>query len=326
VTAVGTYTLTVENANGCTETATAEVTANTNVPDLSANGGTISCATTSVQLMSNSTVAGVTYAWTGPNGFTSTDEDPMVTAVGMYNLVITAANGCTSTASVMVTGDFAAPNASAQGATLDCNSSQVLLMGNSTTGSVTFSWLGPNGFTSNLQNPQVSDIGTYTLTVMAQNGCTSTATAEVLADDDLPQISGTGGTIDCNNSSVQLMGSSTTANVTISWTGPNGFTSNDMNPTVTEPGTYVLTVAASNGCSITQNVAVVDDTTEPQVALSFGDVDCDAGSIEIIADVDVTDLDVTWSPQKYHHLSLIPEHILWRRSLLMDVIVHIPLH
>ena len=45
--------------------------------------------------------APVTYAWTGPNGFTSTDQNPLVSGLsaanaGQYNVVITDANNCTA--------------------------------------------------------------------------------------------------------------------------------------------------------------------------------------------------------------------------------------
>jgi hypothetical protein len=55
-----------------------------------------------------STVAGATYSWTGPDGFTSTDQNLSITnvtaaAAGVYNVTATVA-GCTSTpGTVMVT-------------------------------------------------------------------------------------------------------------------------------------------------------------------------------------------------------------------------------
>ncbi|MGR6086655.1 MAG: GEVED domain-containing protein [Arcticibacter sp.] len=47
--------------------------------------------------------AGVTYSWTGPNGFTSTDQNPLVSGLsasnaGQYDVVITDANNCTASA------------------------------------------------------------------------------------------------------------------------------------------------------------------------------------------------------------------------------------
>jgi len=44
---------------------------------------------------------------------------------------------------------------------------------------VTYSWTGPNGFTSSQQNPAVCDSGTYTVTVATGEGCSGSATAHV---------------------------------------------------------------------------------------------------------------------------------------------------
>ncbi|MBL7883964.1 MAG: gliding motility-associated C-terminal domain-containing protein [Bacteroidia bacterium] len=49
-------------------------------------------------------------------------------------------------------------------------------------------------------------------------------------------------TIPCGSTTATLSGTSTTAGVTYSWTGPGGFTSTSQNPTVSSPGTYTLTV------------------------------------------------------------------------------------
>ncbi len=61
-----------------------------------------------------------TFAWSGPNGFTSTEQNPTVNAAGTYNLTVTGTNGCTSTASAVIEQDDEVPGASAQGGTLNC--------------------------------------------------------------------------------------------------------------------------------------------------------------------------------------------------------------
>ncbi|MBK9763240.1 MAG: hypothetical protein IPO87_07715 [Flavobacteriales bacterium] len=93
-----------------------------------------------------------TFAWSGPNGFSSTVQNPNVGAAGIYNLVVTGANGCTSDASTEVTQDTEVPGATAQGGVLNCNVSSIMLVG---TGNGTYAWSGPNGFSSTVQNPNV---------------------------------------------------------------------------------------------------------------------------------------------------------------------------
>jgi trimeric autotransporter adhesin len=68
-------------------------------------GGAYQLCDGSVQLMAN-TVASSTYAWTGPNGFTSTLQNPINTnagALGAYTVTVKqTSTGCTSTLNVSV--------------------------------------------------------------------------------------------------------------------------------------------------------------------------------------------------------------------------------
>ncbi len=252
----GDYTVIVTAANGCTATATATILEDTTDPTASiTNDGPLTCDKINVTLATTTTGA-VTYAWTGPGGYTSTATDPVITEPGTYTLIVTAANGCTATATTTVDQDITTPNASAQGATLTCNETSVTLTGSSTTTGVTYTWTGPGGFNSNDQSPLVNNEGTYTLTVTSANGCTATATAEVLKDDSVPEVNTTGGILTCMTTSVDL---SATANVTTasySWIGPSGFTSTEQNPTVTEAGTYTVTVTGTNGCDVERTATV----------------------------------------------------------------------
>ncbi|MCB9326710.1 MAG: PKD domain-containing protein [Lewinellaceae bacterium] len=291
----GTYTLTVTGPNGCTSTATATVDANADLPNASASGGTIDCNNTSVQLPGNSTTPGVTYGWTGPDNFVSSEQNPTVTGAGTYTLTVTAANGCASTATAVVIEDTDVPDVTATGGTLDCNASNIQLMSGSSVTGCTFSWTGPNNFISSEQNPSVTTAGTYTVTCTAPNGCSNTATATVEANADQPDASATGGTLDCDNASVQLTGSSTTTGVTYSWTGPNNFMSTEQNPSVSEPGNYLLTVTASNGCTTAITAVVDEDVEVPNVSATGGTIDCSTSNTQLTASSDAEDCSFSWT-------------------------------
>src|SRR5205823_6332323 len=119
-------------------------------------------------------VSGVTYSWTGPNGFTSAQQNPTrsnaTTAdAGTYAVTITV-NGCPSvagTTNVVVNATPATPTASnggpyCEGATISLSTAFV--------SGATYAWTGPNAFTSSQQNPTLAnaataDAGTYTVTV-----------------------------------------------------------------------------------------------------------------------------------------------------------------
>lgn len=140
------------------------------------------CAGNSVNLTSTS-VSGATYAWSGPNGFSSTNQNPnlnsaSVSMAGMYSLIVTA-NGCSSTAStttVAVNNSPATPAVSSNSPV--CAGSSINITTSAVSGA-TYAWTGPNGFTSTSQNPTINSSstamsGTYSLVITA-NGCSSTA-------------------------------------------------------------------------------------------------------------------------------------------------------
>src|SRR5205823_2672658 len=145
------------------------------------NSGPI-CAGQTLSL-SASTVSGATYSWTGPNGFSSSTQNPSIAnattaASGTYSVTVTV-NGCTSTAATTtatVNAIPAAPTASNSGPIC---AGQTLSLSASTVSGATYSWTGPNGFSSSTQNPSIANAttaasGTYSVTVTV-NGCTSTA-------------------------------------------------------------------------------------------------------------------------------------------------------
>ncbi|MBK7287924.1 MAG: hypothetical protein IPI95_12960 [Flavobacteriales bacterium] len=273
VSAPGSYVLTVTDpVNGCSATATAVVGQNITAPGAQAAGGTLNCNVSSITLQGT---GNGTFAWTGPNGFTSSLQNPVVTEAGNYVLVVTGTNGCTSTANADVILDNVVPGAQAAGGTLNCNVSSITLQG---TGNGSFAWTGPNGFTSSLQNPVVTEAGNYVLVVTGTNGCTSTANADVILDNVVPGAQAAGGTLNCNVSSITLQG---TGNGTFAWTGPNGFTSSLQNPVVTEAGNYVLVVTGTNGCTSTANADVILDNVVPGAQAAGGTLNCNVSSITL---------------------------------------------
>jgi hypothetical protein len=275
VTAGGLYTLRVTNpANGCTSTATASVTVNTTPPGATASGGLVTCTTTSTTLTGGP--AGFNYAWTGPGGFTSAVQSPTgVTAAGTYTLTVTnPANGCTSTATASVTVNNTPPGATASGGLVTCTTTSTTLTGGPA--GFNYSWTGPGGFTSTAQSPTgVTAAGTYTLRVTnPANGCTSTATASVTVNADVPGATASGGLVTCTTTSTTLTGGP--AGFNYSWTGPGGFTSTAQSPTgVTAAGTYTLRVTnPANGCTSTATASVTVNTTPPVATATGNTITC----------------------------------------------------
>lgn len=132
------------------------------------------------------------------------------------------------------------------------------------TGATSYSWTGPNGFMSNEQNPTIpaasaTNSGTYTVTAnvgtcqSAPTTAVVTVNGSVPVDADLPQTV-------CIGQPINLSASFTGA-TSYSWTGPNGFTSNEQNPTIptasaADSGPYTLTVTDAGGCTASWDTVV----------------------------------------------------------------------
>ncbi|MCC6726742.1 MAG: T9SS type A sorting domain-containing protein [Saprospiraceae bacterium] len=266
VNGAGTYTLSItNNTNGCVGTSQTTVTTNIAPPSAAATGGQLTCTAASVTLGGSTNAATATYAWTGPNGYNSNQQNPTVNASGTYQLtVVNTANGCSGSATTEVTQNTAVPNASAQGGTLTCSANSVTIAGNSTTNGVTYAWAGPNGYNSNLQNPSVGAAGNYVLTVTGTNGCTQNATAVVGQNTTQPTASaGPNGVLNCNANQVVLNGSNSSSGSQYSynWTTTNGHIvsgENTLTPTVDDDGAYsILVTNTTNGCTSTASTNVV---------------------------------------------------------------------
>lgn len=152
------------------------------------NSGILTCLNPSLTLTASTTATGsTTYSWSGPNNFTSTVANPVISTAGTYTVIATNTAG-TGTASYTVTANNSAPDLTATGAALGCATSATISASSSVSGA-TYSWTGPNGFTSTSQNPTVSAAGTYTVTVRnPTTGCTASQSVSVTAGAAAPTV------------------------------------------------------------------------------------------------------------------------------------------
>jgi hypothetical protein len=309
----GIYTLTLtNNANGCTDTDEVTVTENADIPV--ANAGipvTLTCVDNSVMLdgAGSSTGANISYLWTTTNGNIVNDANtlnPTVDAAGQYCIEVSDNNnGCVSMACVTVTADFVMPMVViAPPNNIDCNNSCVTLdaTGSSQGNDFTYQWTGPNIVSgANTLIAEVCLVGTYELVVTnINNGCTASAVVIVNENTTAPTISiNISDVLNCNNSTVTISSVSSAINSSYDWTGPNNFTSNIANPSVSVAGTYTLTVTDNdNGCS-TSIQGIVNETTSPVVTISNQtNVDCNdqnTGSATAVATGGTGNYTYEWS-------------------------------
>ncbi|MFN8286272.1 MAG: CARDB domain-containing protein [Chitinophagales bacterium] len=251
VSASGTYTVTVTSGS-CTASTSQSVVVNTN-PVATAGHSTPTCQGTVVTL---SSTGGTSYSWSGPNGFNSTQQNPLLsnnatTALdGTYNVTVTNTAGCSSTANAVITIN-PNPLATATNTGPYCSGANLQLNGGGGTG---YSWSGPNSFSSILQNPvinnaQTLNAGLYTVTVTNSFGCNNTASTTVTVNTATATITPAGPTTFCAGSNVLL-----TANAGSSYLWSTGATTQSITASATN--SYSVTVTAANSCTASASQAV----------------------------------------------------------------------
>jgi len=259
VSTAGTYTVNVTTAAGCTASSSITIQGDSAIPGVTATGGTLTCTNTSVQLTATSTVDGVTFSWSGPNGFSSNDANPTVSQGGTYSVTVATGAGCTATESVLVTEDIVDPIVEVTGGVISCATGSVVL-GVQTNGTV-IGWTGPNGFGTSTANPTVMDVGNYVVTVVGANGCETTATAQVTGQGaviNIEVVSTTNASCAFGaNGSAQVSATGGQAPYTYQWNDPdNQTTALAVN---LPAGTFTVTATDSNGCSQTITVTIGED-------------------------------------------------------------------
>lgn len=180
-------------------------------------------------------------------------------AAGTYSVSVRTPEGCIITDATIVITEPAIVNASASNNGPYCTGAPTELVGSSTsTGTLSYQWTGPGGFTSTVQNPtNATQSGTYTLVVTNSSSCSSLPqTTNLLVAPSSPL---TITKIDplCNGGT---SGSATVATIapgthTYQWTPAGGNAATASNLT---PGTYTVQVTNQAGCISSINVTIIN--------------------------------------------------------------------
>jgi hypothetical protein len=241
--AAGTYTVTVKDANNCTQPASFTITAPSAI-NIAAIESDVTCNGMNngdIDLNVTGGVAPYTYLWN--NG--STIEDRSLLAPGNYSVTVKDVNNCTKTASYTITQ----PNVLVITSTSinpSCNGDNNGSVDVSVSGGTTpysYSW---ENF-ANTQDRTGLSAGTYTLNVSDANGC-DTVHFKVISEPAPLLITATKKNATCSsctNGSITASATGGTSPYTYSWsTGGSGATKNNI-----APGTYTVTVTDAKGCS-----------------------------------------------------------------------------
>ena len=221
------------------------------------------CEGANLNLLANASSA-ISYSWSGPGSYTSAIQNPTITSInplsaGNYtvtsfftNSFLTCTTNAVSNVSVVTT-----PTVNVIYPANVCKNATVNFVANAA-GASSYSWYGPNSFTSNISSPSISGIqpnatGVYSTTAIFSIGtltCSSTSTNQ-LNIVGTSTVAVTPGFTICEGTNLNLLANAASASSYL-WQGPNSYTSSSQNPIITGitasgSGNYTTTAFFTNG-------------------------------------------------------------------------------
>ncbi len=262
----GTYTVTVTDAGSNTATATVTITQptaltlSTSVTNPTCNNV---CNGNATATASGGT-SGYSYSWNTTPVQTASNATGL--CAGNYTVTVTDANGCTKTASVVITQPPVLTAAINPPTNVTCNA---LCNGSATSvggGGVTpysYSWnTTPVQTTANATGLCA---GNYTVTITDANGCTKTASMAITQPAAISSsVTFTAATCGNNNGSATVTASGGVSPYTYSWSPSGG---SAANATGLGAGIYTVTITDANNCTATQTVNI-PNANGPSATLS----------------------------------------------------------
>jgi hypothetical protein len=273
VTQTGTYIVTATDSRGCTAEATKTVIAHP-LPTIIISGDTNICTGGSSFLVANASGA-TSFVWSNSQTTPFINVSPTLTT--NYTVIVTNINGCSNSATVKV-NVRPYPTPSIIGNSSFCDGDTLLLTAQ---GGTNYLWNN----SSNNQSINISNAGTYTVTVTSQYGCSSTMSKTVAKNNlPIPVITGNGTICDGQNGTLTASGG-----VSYAW-------SNNVSTAIIHPstaGSYTVTVTDVNGCtsSVSTNITV---NTPPIVSI-IGDTTFCQGNAIILATTGTPGVSYLWS-------------------------------
>ncbi|MGB0982448.1 MAG: T9SS type A sorting domain-containing protein [Saprospiraceae bacterium] len=268
----GTYNVTVTDANSCSMTTSGTViepamlAASVTITDVACNGG----ATGSVDLAVTGGTGPYTFAWDNM----MTTEDLSSLSAGTYNVTVTDANSCSTSAMATVSEPTMALSASVTATDAVCNagngSIDLTVMGG--TGPYTFAW-------DDVSSTTIEDLsaiaGTYNVVITDANGCTANASATIA---EPTAISGVAATTDvtCNgaaNGAIDLTVTGGTGSYTFAWS--NMATTEDLSGL--SGGSYTVTITDANNCIAVGSYTITESAVLASTG-TFTNVNCTGGN------------------------------------------------
>ncbi len=297
----GTYVALIENSNGCTNEETIEILEIEPMFDFSIIADTlIDCNNTAALVTLALDTSELTIVWSSlPTNYNDSLAFSLSNA-GTYAYTLQDSIGCVLSDSIIIADDTVIPSPINIASTeITCNQ-PISTISASNPNNYSITWQEANGLTGTGNTYQVSEAGAVSYTLTSSNGCTLTDMTLVTASDDIPTISIEGGTLSCDNPSVQLSITSDQPVTGYSWNNDSqNNISNNSTIDVSESGIYSIEVLSNTGCTVMADYFVPIDTISPVLVLPDGVLlDCNTptytASVEIGSDISSLDYIGDW--------------------------------
>ncbi|WP_121809932.1 gliding motility-associated C-terminal domain-containing protein [Mucilaginibacter kameinonensis] len=238
---------------------------------------------------------GDSYSWTGPNGFTSVQQNPVINGAtaamsGQYHVTVFK-NGCSSVAPAVTVNINSPVIASAGDNKAICKGEKIQLHAS---GGTSYKWYPATGLSNpNIADPLASPDETTTYTVEVTNNNCKAKSAVTLTVNQGPGAFATATREVIKGDRIQLHAQVSGENVSYYWT-PNENISNttSLEPFVfpTSSITYILHVLQPGSCNLESKAAVevkvIDKFTIPNTFTPNGDGINDTWQIDALGAYD----------------------------------------
>jgi len=290
VSMAGIYNAEAIGDNGCIATSESNVSLSADLPQVSiAEPETLTCIVTSITL--EATLEGAPsefdILWTSPTGeeINNTDLSLDVEEAGQYTLVVSnLVNGCTTTSSINVDQVIINPE-SAFTTSLDDGT---LILNNTSFGDPSsFNW----SFGSTDENTQTTfdETGTYEVCLTVINDCgEDTYCEDVYFVSQLLFETSTSDVI-CfgeDQGSITVIPSGGEPDYSISWVGPNGFTSTELSIFDLKAGDYSMVLSDNYGYEKTDSYTLVEPDAIMESSVLITDETNNAANGSISLDIE----------------------------------------
>ena len=321
----GLWTVRITAANGCASPVSDPVqvfVAPRPLPAATADPMMI-CNGDDLQLFATSSPAAISYRWTGPDGFVSVQQNPVLNdltnaAQGVYQVVVTTAAGCQDSTSVAVGSNSSIEVTGISDDASACPSGPETVTLNATVfpqddqNNYGYRWTRNGDLLGTdaelvIPNATPANNGTYQLVVVSADGCASDpfpytlALGEPVPTPAQPQVDA--GATPCTGADLLLIvpNANYSGNVTYLWETPGDGTISTDNPSLPLPdlgmddaGNYTVRVSV-NGCVSPVSAPLPLDVAAPPGATASSNAPVCSGATLVLSVVPQPGATYNWS-------------------------------